>query len=468
MGRPSELSTVRERRGIALATVLMVMVILVAIPAALFAVISTQSQAEVDRADQRQAEYIAEAGAAHASVLINSVLGGVATTRLLLGSDGVAGGGDDGILVGHAGLTATTQIPAAGVDLPGAGRYYVRVIDDEFNVAADVRSGARIGGSIWADGGTHDPNYLTAPTDGNNWVVIQCLGVTRNGARASVNLRLRRDPSPGITLGGDVSVAARVNVTGACADIRANTGSFLDGSAGNFGLSGNWPIADNWYYAGTIPTRFEARVSKQQQAALPWPTVPAFETLCGAANVVRYYAMGNTDRTQAINLDNIADGSTHCVYGHVTLTCNTKCRNSATSPRVLSVIATGSIRLTVNRDALLAPAHPDGWQFFALGDIDLTETGTNVLTLSAQSTTYCGSDLRVDVNLNASGQIICTGAGNPPRGPSGPTGPQTNFLSTGLFVTGSTIGKLTTINFDCGGTLANKLVASAWYPTIGS
>lgn len=468
MDRPAQLIGTRPRRGIALATVLMVMVILIAIPVALFAVVSTQGRAEINRAEQRRAELIAQAGAAHATALLTKVIPGVNLTNLLLGADGVAGGGNDGILIGHPGLTAANQIPAVGVEVPGAGRYYVRVIDDEANVAADVRSGARIGGSVWADGGTHDANYLAAPFEGNNAVVIQCMGVTRDGSRATVNMRLQRNPSPGLTIGGDLQVFARVAVSGACADIHTN-GNIIDtkGQA-NWGQSSNFPSATTWSATGTIPNYFRGNILTGQPAR-GMPTLPSFQELCSGASVTFYNVMnvsGGT-RTQVINLDEIADGAVLCVYGHADMTCQSKCRNGSL-PRIISVIATGSIRLLARTNAAFRPAQADGYQFVAGGDLDLRENTNNTeLLLAAGGATFCGSQLRIDINLNVAGQVICAGRANPTEGIT-PSGGTVGFGNSGNYATVNEVAKMSLITFDCGGAMGNKLATAAWYPSIGS
>lgn len=464
----------RPRPGIALATVLLVLVILVAIPAALFAVVSTQQRAERNRADQRQAELLAQAGVAHVGALFKSVIPGVSLNSLLLGSDNAIGGNNDGLLIGHVGLTDVNRIPSTGVEVPGAGRYYVRVIEDEPNATADVLSGARIGGSVWSDGGTHTADYATAPVETNNRVLVQCLGITRDGARALVNLRMQRDPSPGLIVGGDLDVFARVVISGTCADIHAN-GQIRDsrGSA-NWGSSANYPTAAVWSATRNIPNYFiGTKLTNQPVRGIPIP--PAFETMCSGTSVDRYYGMSLNNRTVTINLDNVDDGRILCVYGNVSATCNVKCRNSAVSPRVLSIIATGSIRLSASKTASFRAAHPSGYQFIAMGDLEFTETGTNTLALTGQGSTYCGSQIRINIDLSTDGQVVCSGGDNPLYGPVGPAGPDELFTLTGKgqggyqgnIVTTNAIDKQSLITFNCSGALVNPLVTTAWYLSAG-
>jgi hypothetical protein len=452
------------------------MVIMVAIPAALFAVVGAQARAESDRADLRRAELLAQAGVAHATSLMRGVVPGVSPTFLLLGSDGAAGGNNDGLLIGHPGLTTGNQIPSTGVELPGMGRYYVRIIEDEPNVAADVLAGTRIGGNdIWADGGTNVANYASAPVENNDRLLMQCLGVTRDGSRAVVNIRLRRDPAPGLTIGGPLDVLARVNVTGACGDIHAN-GIIRDtrGNA-NWGSSANYPSATIWSSTSTIPSYFLG-TKLQNQPARGMPSIESPISLCPATNRVIYDAMSRTDRTQTVDLDAIADGTTICVYGNVIATCKVKCQNppprksSPATPRVLSIVASGSIRVLLEGAGWMTPAHPAGYQFLAGGDLDLTESGTHSLTLGGGGSTFCKSQLRLDTSISSDGQMVCQDSNNPSTGPTS-SGGSVNFRVSGAyqgdFITTSTIGKSTTISFNCGGTLANLMQVIASYPSIG-
>lgn len=457
-------------RGVALVTVILIMVAMGAIAAALFATVGSQGRAEFNRADARRAELLAQAGAAHAVSLIEHRLAGLTPTALLLGADGAAGGNDDGLLTGR-GLPTDQQIPAAGVQLPGMGTYYVRVIDDESNVAADVLSGAQIGGSAWADGGTHNPNYTTAPVDNNNRVLLQCLGVTTgNRARSIVNVRVRRDPAPGLTIGGSLQVGAQVIVQGSCADVHAN-GQIIDsrGSA-NWGKSFNYPVASLWSSTtGTIPIYFQGtKLENQPERGIP--VVPDFETLCaGVPAAQRYYAMAVANRTATINLDNLADGTIVCAYGNVAMSCSNNCKAGGSRPRIVSVIATGSIRFTLGNSGVLGPAHPEGYQFVAFGDLDITESGSRSLTLTGQGTTFCASQIRLDTDLAADGQVICAGLVSPIRGPAGPTpGAPVDFNGTSEFFTINAIAKAATINFNCNGALANLMQIISWYPSVGS
>ncbi|HUF30240.1 MAG TPA: hypothetical protein VMM77_06205, partial [Gemmatimonadaceae bacterium] len=148
-----------NRRGVALLSGILALVAVGVLVAGVFVISDLDAKSVKNREASSRAMHITEAGVAHALGVLRSQFKATPMTQLIRGADWTWGTADDGLLVGYSGLTSADEIPAAGRAFDG-GTYFVKLKDDPADADGD---------------GT---------ADSNNRLLLECRGVTADGATA--------------------------------------------------------------------------------------------------------------------------------------------------------------------------------------------------------------------------------------------------------------------------------------------
>lgn len=450
-----------SRRGIALPVALLALVGMAAIPSALLTIAWAQGRAERNRIDQALAMEIAEAGTAHAIGLIGTKLRAVSFTSMLRGADGTSNTADDGLLIGFN-LPTAEQIPAAGKvfvdETTNLGTYRVQIINDP-------------------EEGVNSPH-----TDLNNRIVVRCVGETRAGASATVNLVWTRlDPlRVAVATGGNLRVD-NLQVNGGCKDVYVgdtldfgnNTG--LTGSEGGGGGT-TWLLPPGGSRKAPAPAGTQTDLSR----ALNLPTDATPASQCPTGGIVRTTSIGTPAAPQ--DLATLPAG-VYCVQGGSVYVR----ASGALSPNV-AFIADGHISIEHtpggNNRLTLGRKLNDGTGLHAGGDIRV------VGRVRVDGNIYCRSQFDMQ-GLDMGGQLVCADEPDPPEtvvggtqscaaplsgtcprsiaGQAGFGGTARPALSIFRSATGNTDGNR--IQFSCQAKYLKpgyELSRVAWYPTFGS
>lgn len=207
----------RRERGAALILALLVLLVLTLVGLSLTSMSLLSMAVSTNEREASEALYVADSGIAHALALITSVPAG-SFDAFLQSGDGAACTGDE-LAQAPAGLTgfppAGELIPAAGRTLGPAGRYAVRICDDDSTEA--VSSGPGLPDT--------DPQH-----DANRRVVIRSSGLGRNGATATIEIVLARFRLPGLLVDGDLRINGNPSLMGPGGSVHANGTLDLVGS----------------------------------------------------------------------------------------------------------------------------------------------------------------------------------------------------------------------------------------------
>jgi hypothetical protein len=383
-----------------------------------------------------RAAHVAEAGVNHTVGLMRGSLRSQNFSRILIGSDNIAGTADDSVLTGW-GLAAEDQIPLAGQAYQGH-TYFVAVRDDA------------------ADGD------VNAATDLNGRVQVRCRAVTADGATAEVEAIIGAVPMPAVTVDGNLTFMGVSNqIAGACGGAHAN-GNVTSGGAGptigtqisaTGGVGGNYrlpngspaptlngmdeivvPDLNPMNFCGGAEFRLLAGGAVTDGAGNPVGTPPGWNYIAG---------------TQTWSANNPTVPGTYCVQGNATLGGNST--GSALNPLALSILATGSI--SAAGTSVIRPDHPDGILFMAAGDVVVAGNGTPG-TDSYAGMVYAGAQCRGAGSATMFGQLVCA------------NGPQP--LGSTDHIPGNELAGSFVINFDCAANVFNKRRILFWYPRIGT
>jgi hypothetical protein len=381
-----------------------------------------------------RAVHVADAAVSHTLGLLRGSLGVHSFSRILRGSDNIVGTADDSLLVGW-GLAAGDQIPLAGQNFQGH-TYYVTIRDDA------------------ADG---DANPAT---DLNGRVLVRCRAVTADGATAEVEAVIGAMPMPAMAADGNVGFSGNPTIAGACGGAHAN-GDISSAGGGptiSTQATATGTASGNWRHPDGSPA---PKLGGQPEIVIPdlnpmdYCTGAEFRLLSnGTATtgggmliaVPSGWTYNGGTLTWSVAGNNV-DG-TFCVQGNVSISGNT---GSAAAPRVMSVLATGSI--AVAGTPVITPDHPGGILFMAGGDVTVAGNPTAGVN-SYTGLIYAGAQCSASGNATMFGQLLCA---NGPQ-PAGATELITAHSMSGNFV----------LTFDCSGNLFNKRRVLYWYPRLGT
>jgi hypothetical protein len=447
----------------------MAIVFLAAIPLGLFGIATLEARARANEAAAARAQELAESGLAHALAILNGPLAQVTTANLLLGPNGVwnGGTGDDGLLIdsvatGETGLSAgwwqvapSTGIPSIGSARLAGGKYYVRVIEDP---AEDVTAAAStIGGFIW--GGA---SPATTPIDQNGRVMLQCLGVTTDGAQAVTSAIVDgRRAATGILVGGDLKIASSVTIRGACGFVHAN-GAITS-------TSSSPSSARKWSTAVSFTGQSKLSGQLEQTAPVFIPSLDPID-MCTRVTLLAGGALVNVpvgdlkSQTWDIKSNALKENTVYCVPGNVLVSKGGNV-GQPTNPRRVTIIAQGSI--AIEEETHLAPATTQGYTLISGGDLafrSYSKAGT------LWGTAYCRAqlDLNADINVgNAlitpaqSGQFVCLSENN-----TGKTMPADWVNRDGANT--SSLNSRADLTFNCVSALLSGVLRTATFPSFGN
>jgi hypothetical protein len=427
-----------RRRGVALPSAMFALVAASLLLAGVITFANLSIKSINNQEQATRAVHIADAGVAHAvSLLRGSPLKSLSYTRILKGSDNVAGNADDSLFINYAGLAAGDQIPLAGKAFDG-GSYVVSIRDDP------------------SDG---DAN---AATDLNGRVLVRCWATATSGAAAEVAAIVAAIPMPGLAADGNLAFAGGPTINGACGTAHANGNLSSTGGGPTVGISasatgtvtGNWDLPD-----GTSAPKLNG------QPPIDIPDLnPA--TYCAGANF-NLTAAGLVVNT-ATGLPVIGSGwvytalnqtwtltgaaglppaGTYCVTGNAYVQGAV---GTSAAPKQMSIIASGSIR--IEGTPYMTPSQPDGILALAGGDVYLAGNAAAGAT-NYSGMIYAGAQCLATGTFALSGQLLCANGAQP----AGATEWTATHSISGNF----------SINFDCSGNVFNKRRVLYWYPRIG-
>ena len=389
-----------NRRGIAMVTAIFALVIVGILVAGMYNLSNLQARAVRNRTASARALLLAEAGAAHAVMLLRDTLATRSNTYLLRGADNnAASTGDNGRLIGY-GMSSGVEIPAAGFATTG-GRYWVQITDD----AAD------------ADG---DPNR-----DSNQRLILRCRAATADSAYATIDVLVSGvGLLPGLLSNGNTSLTGSTTMTGACGDIHAN---------GNLTFGAVTPVTGDVTSTGAIAGSAYAVTTGFKSGNQPPMDVPniGYNTFCPAS--ADYIARTNgwivrpkigdsllasgtprwgTKRSSTSPLSWDISGNTMgagfwCFTGNVKLSGNA---GSDGAPLTASIVASGSVEVSGN--PYLVPASADSITIVAGGDVAISGN-PGAASPNYGGLIYAGAQCKVSGNPRLFGQVVCRNSANP-------------------------------------------------------
>lgn len=400
-------SPLRSETGVALPIAMLGIILIGALAAGIWMSVAIGARSVENRHVSAEAVQIAEAGVAHAILLLREDLVDEEFTEILRGNDGTWGTSDDGILSGW-GLSSDMEIPAGGRSL-GGGTYTVRIVDDP----ADL------------DG---DPS-----TDTNYRVLLKAVGSARDGGEASIDVVVNDGTAafvPSFVLEGDLTVDGNPSLIGSCGGIHSNDNVYV---GGDLTVTQTVAASDTVTVSGSITRPDGTAVIpqvKQPGVSIPdysnptseFCTAGKYDYMLRSDGYVQEVATGSLydartskkfgwqrtgdSPTKWILEGNAATSGTFCASGNVEIAGSP---GGASGPLPLTVIASKSIDVSGNPQ--IKSNHPDGILLMAGSDVRI---GGN---LSGDPGDYSGliyaraqCDLRG--NANISSRILCRNGNN--------------------------------------------------------
>lgn len=426
----------RARSGIALPIAIFALVVVGALVTVLTTIADLQIKATRNRVANARALLLAEEGAVHALILMRDSLANMELTSMLRGSDGTARTGDDGLLVGH-GIGNDKDIPAAG-RASRTGTYTVQLVDDDAEADGD------------------------SLTDSNNRLIARCVGTTSDGASASIDVAIGSVPFPAMATEGELKISGNPQLVGRCGGAHANQIMIVSGTPV---VSGNLSAADTVEVSGQVRDTLNRRVTPLSHA--PPVEIPDIDPLehCATADFVLQADGQVLDRTTGQTHDarstshfgwklsgdspptwdfsgNAATSGTFCAMGNAIISGNP---GSSGSPANMSVIATGSIKVSGN--PYLAAEDPNGILLLAGGDVTISGN-PSAITQNYRGLVYAGSQCEVSGNPRLGGQLLCKDRPNPPGAEN--------------YVTENKLNGDAEIAFDCVSTITGRRRIVGW------
>jgi hypothetical protein len=366
-------------------------------------------------------------------------------TRILRGADNlIIPDTDDSVLAGAGytalGLAAADQIPLAGRAFQGH-TYFVSVRDDP------------------ADGD------LQPKTDLNGRVLVRCRSLTSDGAIAEVAAIVGSVPQPGFAADGNAAFAGGPQIGGPCGGAHAN---------GNISSTGGGPTVQTQVSAtGTVTGAWNLpngtnAPKAPNSAPIDIPDLNPADYCTGAQADFRLLAGGVAQNgagagiavpagwvynagtltwtlTGAVGIPPIG---TYCVTGNAYVQGSV---GTAATPKKMSVIATGSIR--IEGTPYMIADHEDNILALAGGDLYLAGNAAAGAT-SYSGMLYARAQCLATGSFVATGQLLCANNAQP--------------LGATEWTAVHDISGNFTLNFDCSGNVFNKRRVLYWYPRIGA
>ena len=396
--RPA-LASRAARRGAALPTALFGLVVLSVLGAGIFSVGNVQRQATLNRESTARALLVAEEGIAHGVAVVRDSLRNMGYTRLLRGSDDVAGNADDGLILGYS-LGTGLRVPAAGRTTTD-GSYTIVMRDDTGDPVADPK------------------------VDGNHRIVMRCTSTTADGASAVIDVVFGATPMPAIAVDGTLIISGNPAVVGACGGVHANEDLVLSGTTTT---SGTMSASESVLGSGSVVSTSGATVTpRANQDQIEIPTLdPASYCVhadydmradgnvyvrgTGALIDARSTPYNGWKRSSAspVKWDvtgSAATAGTYCVTGNVVLSGNP---GSPGSPLPMTMYVTGSVEISGN--PYLRP-DTDDVSIVAGGDVSISGNPTS--GYSYEGSIYAGAQCKVSGNPTVAGQLICKDGAQP-------------------------------------------------------
>lgn len=403
----TSLPRIRTEAGVALPIAMLGIILIGALAAGVWMSVAVGARSVENRHVSAEAVQIAEAGVAHAILLLREDLVDKTFTEILRGADGSWGTSDDGILAGW-GLSSDLEIPAGGRTL-GGGSYTVRIVDDP----ADL------------DG---DPS-----TDTNYRVLLEATGVAPNGGEATIQVVVNDGTAafvPSFVLEGDLHVDGNPSLIGSCGGVHSNDNVHVEG---DLTVTQTVAASDTVTVSGSITRPDGTAVTpevKQPGVSIPDYSNPIDEfcsageadyflrsdgyieeTATGSLYDARSSKVFGWQRTQDSPTKwtlegNSTNSGTYCAHGNVEIAGNP---DGGSGPLELTVIASKSIDVSGNPQ--IKSHHPEGILLMAGSDVRIAGN------LSGDPGDYSGliyaraqCDLRG--NANISSRVLCRDANN--------------------------------------------------------
>ncbi len=345
----------RRRAGFALPSALLALALMSVLAIGIHSMSSVQNTSVKNREAAARALLLAEAGAVHAAAVLRDTLSMYDYSRLLIGSDNIAGTSDDGVVAGY-GMSSTLAIPKTGKAATG-GIYTVEILDDP---------------------GDPVPNVLV---DGNSRVLMRCTGITSDSARVSIDVVLGAVRFPGIATDKDLEISSAATINGPCGGIHTN---------GNLTGGGSPTVATQASATGTVSLSVSPRYSGQAPLEIP-DLVPS--EFCAGAD---YTIAGN------FVLSGSTAPGTYCVLGNVSSGGDF---GSLATMKSISIIATGAIK--ISHKIFIKADHPDGITLLGGGDLDLQADG------GTEGLVYAGGHCYISAKPVFNGQLVCKSKPDP-------------------------------------------------------
>jgi hypothetical protein len=414
----------REERGIALVSVLLLLMLMTALSGAIAVSARTEVLLARNRQNAGQAHAAAEAGLSHGVQVAVAKLAlweaeGFATssaalTALLSGPDGLSGStatdADNGSL-------SALGIPDGGITLTGVlnATYEARILDEDDPARGTVPSNVAIA--------PINENNLPF-VDANSRVLIRSVGRAPGSTVVTLEAMLSPVNMPAIVSNGDLIISGNPHVIGIAGGVHANEDLLISGSpdiAQNATASGNYTETGNPTISGSAgggqpqipiaPIEALDHISKADFVLTSTGQLMSYDPITSTSTLV-CDASGDANACKAAygwSYDGAATGGwsisgnsahngTYYVEGPATVSGNP---GSAGSPLSLSIIAERSIAITGNPDII--PDTPE-LQFVTNGDLKIA--GTIDVPFTVEGLMLVREQVHIAGNPELSGQLL--------------------------------------------------------------
>jgi len=404
------MSPASSERGVAIIVVLLLLVVM----SGLVTGLSYSGRIEAAMADNE----VSYAGArASAEAGMNRAIEAITnntSTNFLSGADGLVDATNPAATVnadnGLVGFLMTGTSPYT-LGTSGQYSYTIRIFDDDDPVlyptpltAAQLTAMGENGSAYVS---TNDRLILRATGNGPKSTTVSLSRILENvGTMTTTTTTTTTITNPAILINGNMTISGDPALTGQNGSIHAN---------GNLSIAGSPTISTNATASNTFTAPTGWRAGGSQGGGRPTITVPNID----AANYIQHAdfflqadgmirnavtgvvappSMSWTFSSAGWRLSGVATPGTYYAYTPV----NIENTASAKAPVALSVIATGSIRVSGN--AYLKPENTAALQFVTNGDLKLE--GNLTVTSAVEGQSLVREQLSMEGNSSLRGQMI--------------------------------------------------------------